>query len=164
MRAKLTLFTILAFGVTCLASQHVFSIKDTKLYLNYQEFKMIGLRCSNALISDASTQDLIDHLDLYKTYGVNTVTVYMMGSRFGDVKGYRPDASLDPVYANRMARIIEAADQRGMVRTGGLPLLEHFKSQRGPVTLDPVRGKPGRGQYSKLAGREKLPERAGGSG
>ncbi len=51
------MFTILAFGVTCLASQHVFSIKDTKLYLNYQEFKMIGLRCSNALISNASTQD-----------------------------------------------------------------------------------------------------------
>jgi hypothetical protein len=38
-----------------------------------------------------------------------------MGSRFGDVKGYRQDASLDPVYAARMARIIEAADARGMV-------------------------------------------------
>jgi len=38
-----------------------------------------------------------------------------MGSRFGDVKGYRQDGSLDPVYAERMGRIIEAADKRGMV-------------------------------------------------
>jgi hypothetical protein len=38
-----------------------------------------------------------------------------MGSRFGDVKGYRADASLDPVHAERMGRIIEAADRRGMI-------------------------------------------------
>ena len=31
------------------------------------------------------------------------------------MKGYRPDASLHPAYAGRMARIIEAADSRGMV-------------------------------------------------
>jgi hypothetical protein len=101
--------------MTCLASQYVFSIKDTKLYLNNQEFKIIGLRCSNALVSDRTTQELIEHLDTYKSFGVNMVSVYFMGSRFGDVKGYRPDASLNPVYSNRMARIIEAADERGMV-------------------------------------------------
>ena len=106
---------LLAISLTSLASQHVFSIKDTKLYVNYQEFKMIGLRCSNALLSDKTARDLIDHLDLYKSHGINTVTVYFMGSRFGDMKGYRPDASLDPVYAERMGRIIEAADQKGMV-------------------------------------------------
>jgi hypothetical protein len=83
--------------------------------LNQQEFKIIGLRCSNALISDRSTQDLIDHLELYKSYGVNTVSVYLMGSRFGDVKGYLPDATLDPMYAERMGRIIEAADEKGMI-------------------------------------------------
>jgi MYXO-CTERM domain-containing protein len=38
-----------------------------------------------------------------------------MGSRFGDVKGYLADATLDPAYAARMAKIIEAADARGMV-------------------------------------------------
>ncbi len=99
----------------CSASQYVFSIKGTSLYLNGQEFKIIGLRCSNALVSGKTTQKLIDSLDLYKSYGVNMVGVYFMGSRFGDVKGYRPDATLDPTYAKRMARIIEAADERGMV-------------------------------------------------
>jgi hypothetical protein len=99
----------------CLAGEHVFGIDGTRLLLNGQAFKVIGLRCSNALISDVTTQTLIDSLDLYNAYGVNTVSVFFMGSRFGDVKGYRPDASLDPVHTRRMARIIEAADKRGMV-------------------------------------------------
>ena len=58
---------------------------------------------------------MIKNLDTFKGYGVNTVSVYVMGSHFGDVKGYKPDASLDPVYAARLAKIIEAADERGMV-------------------------------------------------
>ena len=97
------------------AGHCVFSVKGKKVYLNGNEFKVIGLRCSNALVSDADVKELIENLDVFKSYGVNTVSVFFMGSRFGDVKGYLPDASLDPVYAARMARIIEEADRRGMV-------------------------------------------------
>lgn len=106
---------ILGICTTCPAGRYVFGVCGTDLYLNDQEFKIIGLRCSNALVSEKSAQALIEHLDLYKSYGVNMVSVYFMGSRFGDVKGYRPDATINPVYARRMARIIEAADERGMV-------------------------------------------------
>jgi hypothetical protein len=115
MRTVLSLLVGLCIITTCSASQYVFGVKDTSLYLNGQEFKIIGLRCSNALVSGRTTQELIDSLDTFKSYGVNTVSVYFMGSRFGDVKGYRPDASLNPVYARRMARILKAADKRGMV-------------------------------------------------
>ena len=97
------------------AGRYVFSVKGKKVYLNENEFKVIGLRCSNALASDSDVTELIDNLDVFKSYGVNTVSVFFMGSRFGDVKGYRPDASIDPVYAARMAQIIEEADRRGMV-------------------------------------------------
>jgi len=38
-----------------------------------------------------------------------------MGSRFGDVKGYREDASLNAVYTERMGKIIRACDNRAMV-------------------------------------------------
>ncbi len=92
-----------------------FSISGDQLLFNAKPFKMIGLRTSNALISDEATQQLIDHLDVFKSHGVNTVSVFFMGSRFGDIKGYRPDASLDPTYAARMGRIIEAADSRSMI-------------------------------------------------
>ena len=83
--------------------------------LNDRPFLAVGLRFSNALVSDAKTDELIATLDTFAGYGVNTISVYFQGSRFGDVRGYREDATLDPVYAARMGRIIEAADQRGLV-------------------------------------------------
>jgi hypothetical protein len=97
------------------ASQNRFSVRGEQVLLNGHTFKVIGLRTSNALISDRTPQELIDNLDAFKSHGVNTVSVFVMGSRFGDVKGYRPDATLDPKYAERLGRIIKAADQRGMV-------------------------------------------------
>ena len=97
------------------STRNVFSVDGAKLTFNGKPFKVIGLRLSNGLISDDKTQELIDNLDTFKAYGVNTVSVFFMGSRFGDVKGYLADASLDPSYAARMARIIEAADSRGMI-------------------------------------------------
>lgn len=115
MRIALSLFISLFAIATCSASRYVFAVEDNRLTLNGHDFKIIGLRCSNALVSDQTAQELIDSLDHFKSYGVNTISVYFMGSRFGDVKGYRPDASLDPLYSRRMARIVEAADERGMV-------------------------------------------------
>lgn len=97
------------------AGEHVVSVDGERILLDGRPVKILGLRCSNALVSDRSTGALIGWLDELKSYGVNTVSVFFMGSRFGDVKGYRPDGSLDPVYAARMGRIIEAADARGMV-------------------------------------------------
>ena len=105
----------LSLSSSGLATDYTLSIRADQILLNKQPVKILGLRCSNALISDKTTSDLIAQLDTYKSYGVNTVSVFFMGSRFGDVKGYRPDATLDPVYARSMARIIEAADQRGMI-------------------------------------------------
>ncbi len=96
-------------------SKHVLDVDGARILLNGREIKVIGLRCSNALVSDANTDQLIGHLDTFKSYGVNTVSVFFMGSRFGDVKGYNPDATLNPTCAGRMARIIEAADDRGMI-------------------------------------------------
>lgn len=95
----------------------VFSVKPdhTGTLLNGHPFLAAGLRLSNGLISDAKTAELIAHLDEFASYGVNTISVFLQGSRFGDVRGYREDTSLDPVYAARLARIIEAADARGMV-------------------------------------------------
>lgn len=111
--AVLALFLLVPSAA--LAEGNVFSTSGDQVLFNGTPFKVIGLRTSNALVSDAATRQLIDQLETFKNYGVNTVSVYFMGSRYGDVKGYRPDASLDPVYAGRMGRIIEAADARGMI-------------------------------------------------
>jgi len=94
----------------------VFSVNSTNTgtELSGRSFLVVGLRVSNALVSDEKTGQLIDNTDLFATYGINTFSVFFQGSRFGDVRGYAEDASLDPIHADRMARIIEAADARGM--------------------------------------------------
>lgn len=115
MRLGLIFLLALAFSASAQAGRYRFGVQGERLTLNDRPFKIIGLRVSNALISDADTEELMAHLDEFKGYGVNTVSVFVMGSRFGDVKGYLPDASLNPIYTARLGRIIEAADQRGMV-------------------------------------------------
>ena len=98
-----------------LAGQYALRVNGNQIVLNERTVKLLGLRCSNALISEVKTDELIANLDGFKSYGVNTISVFLMGSRFGDIKGYRPDASLEPTYARRLGRIIEAADRRGMI-------------------------------------------------
>lgn len=95
------------------------SISGDRILINDRAVKILGLRCSNALRSDAATNDLIAALDLYRSYGVNTISVFLMGSRFGDVKGYLPDSSLNPVHLDRLERTLQAIDQRGMVTIVG---------------------------------------------
>ncbi|MCK5372276.1 MAG: hypothetical protein KAQ62_27130, partial [Cyclobacteriaceae bacterium] len=94
---------------------YIFSVKGEKTYLNDQEIILKGLRLSNALISDETVDETIAQLDTFAYYGLNSFSVYFQGSRFGDVKGYREDATLDPIYASRMSRLIEAANKKGFV-------------------------------------------------
>ena len=96
-------------------TRHIFTVRAGQTWLNDRPFLARGLRVSNALVSDDAVAELLAHLALFADYGVNTISVFLQGSRFGDVKGYRADASLDPVYATRLGQIIEAADALGMV-------------------------------------------------
>ena len=106
MRNLIPAILLILFSLN-LSAGNLFSVKGEKTYLNDQEILVVGLRCSNSIMNDEATDGLIDHLDLYKSYGVNTISVFFMGSRFGDVKGYNEDASLNPVYLKRMAKIIQ---------------------------------------------------------
>lgn len=115
---QIKLFLLILFIGTAhllFAGNHIFSIKGTKTFLNEKEILVVGLRCSNALYSEKSTAELIENLDVYKSYGLNTVSVFIMGSRYGNFKGYLEDASLNPVFSERLAKIIKAADKRGMI-------------------------------------------------
>jgi len=103
------------FPSPLLAGLNRLSVEGERISLNGRDIKLLGLRCSNALISDQATGDLIASLDLYRSYGVNTVSVFMMGSRYGDIQGYLPDGTLNPLYQTRMRRILQATDERDMV-------------------------------------------------
>lgn len=92
------------------------TVEGNKVLVGGVSFKIRGLRLANALMSDKATTDLVERgLDRHRSYGVNMISVYVMGSRFGDVKGYNREGSLNPVYEQRLARIIEACEARGMI-------------------------------------------------
>ena len=109
------LLLLLLAGPLAAQGGHVLAVRGESLQLDGRDFLVTGLRTSNALISDAAADELIAHMDTFAAYGVNTFGVYFMGSRFGDVKGYRADGTIDPVYGARMERIVRAADARGLV-------------------------------------------------
>ena len=85
-----------------------------------------------------------------------------MGSRFGDVKGYNEDGTLNPVYAGRMGRIIEAADRRGMIVLVGCLYWSTSKAKWDE--LDAGGGEQGRGEHRGVAEGEQLPECLRGCG
>ena len=115
LSCSVILVSVLFLAAQAFAGQYVLGVKGNQIVLNERPVKILGLRCSNALTSEVKTDELIANLDGFKSYGVNTISVFLMGSRFGDIKGYRPDASLDPTSATRLGRIVEAADERGMI-------------------------------------------------
>jgi len=91
------------------------TVKGDRTLLNGQSFLAKGLRCSNALIREAATRELIANLETFKSFGINTISAFFMGSRFGDCQGYNRDGTLSAPHALRLGRIIEAADALGMV-------------------------------------------------
>ena len=101
-------------------AKNVFSINGDKTLLNGDAFQVIGLRCSNAMLTDQTVDQLINHLDEYREYGINTISVFFMGSRYSKINGYNLDGSIKQIYRNRMAKIIEACDQRDMVVLVGI--------------------------------------------
>jgi hypothetical protein len=96
-------------------SRYALTVKGTQTLINGVAFLVKGFRMSNSAVNDQATNNLIAELDTYKASGLNTISIFFQGSRYTKVVGYLPDASLDPVIAGRIGRVIEAADARGMI-------------------------------------------------
>jgi hypothetical protein len=97
------------------ATQYVFGVRGDSTTINGKGFVAKGLRCSQSLITQAATDSLIFYLDTFKYYGCNMISVYIMGSRYGNIPGYICDGTLNPTYSARLGQIIEAADSKGMI-------------------------------------------------
>jgi hypothetical protein len=96
-------------------SRYELTVKGTQTLINGVPFLVKGFRMSNSAVNDQSINNLMAELDTYKANGLNTVSIFFQGSRYTKVVGYLPDASLDPVIAGRIGKVIEAADARGMI-------------------------------------------------
>jgi hypothetical protein len=103
-----------------------FEIRDNHPFLGGQEIDLWGLRCGNALMSDAVTERHIRNLDNMVAHGINCLAVYVQGSNPGwpnleaSQNGYTPEGKLKPSFSRRLEWLVREADRRGMVVMVGL--------------------------------------------
>lgn len=103
-----------------------FEIRDDQAYLGGQQVDLWGLRCGNALHSEAITERHIRNLDNMMAHGINLIGVYIQGSNAGwpnpdaAANGFSRDGKLRPKFAARFENLIREADRRGMVVMVGL--------------------------------------------
>ena len=103
-----------------------FSLCGDRAYLNGREVKLWGLRCGNALNSQAVTERHVRNLDNMVAHGINLIGVYIQGSNAGwpDAgvarNGFEPTGKLKPDFAERLEWLIREADARGMVVMVGI--------------------------------------------
>jgi len=108
------------------AATREFEIRNDRAYLGGQPVKLWGIRCGNALHSEAITQRHIINFDNMVAHGINLVGVYIQGSNAGwpdpnaALNGFTRDGKLKPEVADRLERLIREADKRGMVVMVGL--------------------------------------------
>jgi hypothetical protein len=90
--------------------------------------RLMNFRAANALFDDesrsndypeANTDAFIANFDAYHAHGIRAMTVSLQGGNpgytAGVVSAFRSDGSLKSAWMARAARVIEAADARGMV-------------------------------------------------
>jgi hypothetical protein len=96
-------------------------VEGQKFRLDAKPFDMWGIRTASASQSEEYTRHLVEQLDEYRRHGVNTVSVYYMGSNGGYSDPFSADGkSIDPDHQARMVSILKEADRRGMVVVVGI--------------------------------------------
>jgi hypothetical protein len=103
-----------------------FEIRADRAYLGGAPVELWGLRCGNALHSEAITERHIRNLDNMTDHGINLIGVYLQGSNAGwpdpdaALNGFTRDGKLRREVAARLERLVREADRRGMVVMVGL--------------------------------------------
>jgi hypothetical protein len=98
-----------------------FAIRDQRAWLGDHAIEIWGLRCGNALHSQAVTERHVRALDTMVAHGINALAVYVQGSHGGwpdaeaGLNGFHRDGRLRPDVAGRLEWLIRECDQRGMV-------------------------------------------------
>ncbi len=103
-----------------------FEIKADRPWLGGREIDLWGIRCGNALFSEAVTERHITNLDNMAAHGINLVGFYIQGANAGwpnpeaGLNGFTRDGRIKPEVAQRLERLVRALDERGMVSMVGL--------------------------------------------
>jgi hypothetical protein len=103
------------------AATREFAVRNDRAYLDGHEIDLWGLRCGNALYSQAVTERHVKNLDNMIAHGINCLGAYIQGANAGSpdpdagLDGFRRDGRLKPAVAGRLEWLVREADRRGMV-------------------------------------------------
>ncbi len=103
------------------AATRRFEVRDDQPFLGGKHIDLWGLRCGNALMSDAVTERHVHCMDNMVAHGINCIGVYIQGSNGGwpDVNagrdGFTAEGELRHEFARRLEYLTREADKRGMV-------------------------------------------------
>jgi hypothetical protein len=107
--------------------------------------RLMNFRAANAMFDDekrsddfpdANTDAFISNFDAYRAHGILAMTVSLQGGNPGYKQGelvsaFNPDGTLKAAWTDRTSRVIEAADERGMVI-----ILSYFYVRQDQVLVD----------------------------
>jgi len=111
----------LGFLQLTVSGSNVINVDGDRFQMNGKPYDMWGIRVASASQSQELTDELIANLDDYKSYGVNTVAVFIQGSSGGFSDPFSTDGkSIDAGHLTRIRQIIEACDDRRMVAIIGI--------------------------------------------
>lgn len=103
-----------------------FSLQDGRPHLAGHAIDLWGLRCGNALYSEATVERHVRNLDNMAAHGINLIGCYIQGVNAGwpdpnaGINGFHRDGRLRAEIGPRLERLIREADRRGMVVMVGL--------------------------------------------
>lgn len=108
------------------AATREFEIKGDRAWLGGKQVELWGIRCGNALFSEAVTERHVTNLDNMAAHGINLVGFYIQGANAGwpdpeaGLNGYTRDGRIKPEVARRLEWLVRELDRRGMVAMVGL--------------------------------------------
>lgn len=98
-----------------------FEVREGRPYLGGEPVKLWGLRCNNALLSEAVVERLVNNLDHMAAHGINLIGVSLQGTNggFPDVNAgtnaFASNGAMIRRFGNRVETVCREADARGMV-------------------------------------------------
>jgi len=136
---------------------------DGKLFtLNNKPFKMWGVRVASASVTESATTEFIAQLDEYKSYGINSFSIFLQGSSGITIDPFNAGGTtINQGVFERTTRIIQECDKRGMVVVLGIfyqnvkePRLKDWNSCIQAVKLVAEKFKPYRNVIINIANEQ----------
>ncbi|XOV93799.1 MAG: cellulase family glycosylhydrolase [Bacteroidota bacterium] len=115
-------YLILLFSLSAiLLNAQKLTIEGEYFYLNGAKLPFWGVRVASASQNEANTYDLIKNLRIYKSYGINAISVFIQGSSGGYTDPFKKGGKkIDNDHLSRLKSIIEACRDLNMVVIVGI--------------------------------------------